>query len=628
MDSDDIMSGHAHYTPVPIAMRPLQQSMEENDEDDAISSNGSHYSQEVSSSSAYEEEDEEDEVSQDDYEDADPEQDGADQPLLTSKRPLRSSTPSDRPLKRPKPAAPFHQSYLNILNDDILDAASGFIPEEINNTELFPPLYPSQIGLTHWSVPEKTLFFTALSRLGRDDPLGISRRINTKSELEVADYLRLLQAASRSERKLLPSEMPASLALSPALCTALESFADTIASKQQHYEDALEASRWNSSEQNWVINPSNRKEIESSPPEGVLSLALFRVRTWLRLQERIFMNSIVEDYQWETFASSSSSYSSGAGGGGGGGDGAERPGIRVTCLEDFYNIVVSLTRRLVASSIYVAESRIKSKGHEAKNIIWRKDVRAAAASIGLKRDSRLFWAKCARRLRLEVWDEERKEVMGFDEAERALGALGVSDLQEPELVDEGKDEEEEGGEGEGEEEQEQEGEEEEASAMETDGSEDENDEAERRAIKVECDELLHYSALEVPDSKKDRDSLRQRIQLERAEEAYADKLDLKVSYDEERRLWAMLGQSPPVEIPKIEMSEQRKNPKQGKTVEELIKGFSRIPGGDDGDWRSRLEEVPSRWEMDYKLVEEEGRVKIVKRKEGVGLKEEGKQNIE
>lgn len=591
MDSDDVFYDHDDQSnslpySVSMAMRSLQtrrSEIPEIGEEDftaaleeqprfpdrrSVSPEGSHYSQDVSSSSAYEEEDEEEE-----------EDDDKDGTVSPHQRPF-SPTNSGRPLRVPKLSAPFHLSYLSLLNDDILDASTHHIPEDPNVSDPeFPPLTPSQIGLTYWSAPEKSLFFSALSRLGPDNALGISCRVRTKSELEVSAYISLLKTASAQHSRsnvgansTLPiSSIPSAAALSPALCSALESCADTTASKQAHHEESLESARWG--EEAWLITPQNRKEIELFRPEGMLSLDLFRVRTWLRLQERVFMNSTVEDYQWQTFSD-------------------ERPGIRTTCLEDFYSLVVSITRRLVAASIYVTESRIKSK-KDSKNIVWPKDVRAAVASVGLEKDSREFWAECARRLRLDVWDETEKREMKWAEVEKALG-LNSPDQQLETAKEDFSEREEEGDNGD------EDDIDIDSSSSEIEPSDDEND---RQAVKAEYDELIHHSALEFPELKKDRDALRARIQLERAEESYADKLDAKSSYNEEKRLWAMLGQTPPVEIPKVEVPER--NPRWAKRkVGDMIRGFSRDPAG-DGDWRSKLDQVPSRWEMEFELLEEE-----------------------
>jgi hypothetical protein len=228
-----------------------------------------------------------------------------------------------------------------------------------------------------------------------------------------------------------------------------------------------------------------------------------------------------------------------------------------------------------------------------------------------------FWARCARRLRLDVYGDEDRDVpdwdgqaeeagpMSYDEVESALGL-------EPDSVEE---------EAASDEETESSGDDEEirddlVSLPDSDNGSIElgtgtqhdteyeetpvENEAEREAIQREMNEVLHHSALEYPETSTARKALRKRIRAERAHEAYADAVDAKSSYHEEKRLWALLERKPPMELAKVDVPAQP--PKDTKkTVDDLVRGFARIPG----DWRSKLEKVPSRWEMEYAVAQEE-----------------------
>jgi len=312
------------------------------------------------------------------------------------------------------------------------------------------------------------------------------------------------------------------------------------------------------------------------------------------------MNASVDEYNWERVA-------------------GELPAVRATALEDFYALAVEVTRRLVAATIFVGEARVKARRQlypDARKRVWVQDVEAAALSLGLPTNSRQFWAKCARRLRLDVYDDEVGDVgewdgegeqgpMSYDEVERALGL----DRESTEAVHDEKSEEDE---------EEEEGDQIDDDLMSVSGSDHgsvelgagttyateyeeplpEQDKAEKEAVKREMNEVLVHSALEYPGTGNARGALRNRIRAERAHEAYADKLDARASYYEEKRLWAMLERQPPMELVKPDASEEP--PKCSKRgVDELIRGFSRTPG----DWRSKLEVVPSRWEMEYALAE-------------------------
>ncbi|KAK4193904.1 hypothetical protein QBC35DRAFT_366252, partial [Podospora australis] len=497
----------------------------------------------------------------------------------------------DLPIKRQKGL--FNPSYLSLLNDDIKDAVDRFVPEP---PEYASTLLPSQHGLTDWSVAEKTLLYEALSRLGVDNPAGIAERIGTKSEFEVTDYLSLLQSQDHHQKFLINvtiPDIPAAIELSPALCNALEEAADDVAAQQDEYEEDVEKTRWG--DEHWLITSLNRKEIEAAKPQGMLSLDLFSTRMWLRLSERVFMNSAVDEFNWNSMIESLE----------------ENPGIRATALEDFYSIAVSVTRRLVAASLYVAESRIKTqvKAYAGlKDSIRYEDVRAAALSIGLKRNSQNFWARCPRRIRLNVYDYDQQfrpeEPMDFDDVEKALGTEIDSEDEDmdPGLFHDNDnasiDLDQRGGGGSESEltvciDEEEPSSEKKSRRNNAMGS----NPAERRAVTREANELMFRSALEYPITRTARDVLRKRIRLEISHEEYADKLDARASYVEEERLWDMLGKTPPVELAKVEVPDNP--PKSKKTVDELVRGFSRNPAGYGGGWREKLEVVPSRWEMDY-----------------------------
>ncbi|KAL2142151.1 hypothetical protein VTI28DRAFT_1484 [Corynascus sepedonium] len=539
---------------------------------------------------------------------------------------------SPRPFKRHK-SAPFNHAYLTLLNTDILDAAQRYAPHHYHvhatqgndssrggGNSSTTALGPSQIGLIHWTEAEKLLFFEALARLGSDDVAGIAARVRTKGAIEVAAYLALLKEASdaataptttRKEGKIANSaavaleDMPAAVELSQACCAALEEAADAVAVRQEGYEEGVERRRWGDTA--WLIGQWNYKAVEAAPPEDLReAVSLFRLGSWLRMSERVFMNSAVDEYNWIRVE-------------------GEKPDLRATAVKDFHALALEVTRRLVAATIFVGEARVKARKelypHES-NRVWKQDVEAAALSLGLPTNSRRFWARSARRLRLNVYDDEEdeeegnwrsedeRESMPYDEVERALG-LELQALGEDAVASEGTEL------------SEEEVDEDVVSTAESDnGSVElgisgtpyaseyeealppEEDKTEKEAVTREMNEVLVHSALEYPKSEKPRAALRNRIRAERAHETYADRLDARASYYEEKKLWAMIERQPPVALVRPEEPEEpRKWTK--KTVDELIRSFARTPG----DWRSKLEVVPSKWEMDYALKEVEEKEK-------------------
>jgi len=505
----------------------------------------------------------------------------------------------DRPFKRARGTA-FNHGYLTILNTDIEDAAAQYVPREEQH------LLASQIGLTKWTSVEKELFFEALSRLGTDDIQGIARRIRTKGEVEVRQYVKLLQdtvKTHKGERKhmpICPEDVPAAIEISPKCSAALEEAADAIASRQETYEESLERKQWGD---NWLITPFNYRRIEAEAPGDMPSLQLFRVSSWLRLPERVFMNANFPENNWQFVAD-------------------DNPSIRATALEDFYSLAVSITKRLVAATIYVAQSRIRAKKdvyhkYEAKNLVWGKDVEAAALSIGLQKDSVRFWAGCARRLRLDVYDDDDlddddndadaendahseadEEPMAYDEVEAALG--GVKERQAfAEQEDDSEDE------------QLlelsdtpsldelsdlddrpddrlaiQQSYQEPTSAQPPQEEDDTELDINEDAVRIETKELLLYTAQANPPTTRTRQAAEFRIRNELQHVAYVDALDAKASQREERRLWQMLGRDPPDAFVKVKVPE--KGPRRiWQSVDDMYPS--------SGDWRDGVKYV-TEWE--------------------------------
>lgn len=499
--------------------------------------------------------------------------------------------PDDRPFKRAKGAA-FSREYLNLLNVDIEDAAAQYVPHDESE------LPASQIGLTYWTSVEKELFFTALSRLGRDDAPGIARRIRTKGELEVRQYLRLLQDATTARKceyelePLYPQDFPAAVEIGPQCAAALDEAGDAIASRQERHEQQAEEMRW---DDDWLITPFNYRAMEKTAPPNMPSLGLFRVSRWLELSERLFMNANYPENNWQYVSN-------------------ENPSIRTTALEDFYSLVVSLTKRLVAATIYVSDARVRARPEDPrikqKGLVWPKDVEAAVLSLGLKTNSKDFWAKSARRLRVNVINDgeqsehyredgngdrmqdsgdndDRHEFMTFDEVEVALGSAkntrhsGEEDDEEDDLnslsdtpslddLSEVDDQT--------------------ANTTPNPGHGENREETpidvNEEAVHAETKELLLYTATPYPLTTRTRRMVESRIRSELRHITYADTVDAKAREREEKRLWNLLGEAQPEEGDKVKVPERAPR-RMMHTVDEM-RPFS------GGNWRDNISYV-SEW---------------------------------
>ncbi|KAL2691858.1 hypothetical protein Neosp_002250 [[Neocosmospora] mangrovei] len=441
------------------------------------------------------------------------------------KRPAEED-PAPRVFKRHKGV--LNTDYLNLLNIDIKDAAQRVCVVDEEGV-----LDASQIGLTLWSTLEKKLFFEALARLGQGDLPGIASRVGTKSEVEVNHYLHVLQRAQLlRQREVRRSaiefpEHPAAIELSQQCCHALEEAADAISVRQERKEEQREESKWGEC---WDITPKIARQLDNGEnPEGqnLPFSTLFHLHTWLGLSERIFMNSSIPSENWNFIDNNP-------------------PSMWATTFEDFHSLAVSITRRLVQTTIFLSMSRIRAKKEvmpSTRDIIRVEDVETAVASLGLKRNSLKFWNKCARRLRLEVYneppnrdEEAEQEALSYDQiesdlpgreekAKRALEPSMVedsSDLSGEEVIDD--------------------------SDFETAMIASREEEA---AINREAMEILQFSAADFPETYRKKESLKNRIATERRQEQYAEEGDQHVSRQAEAEMWDLLQKKPPIEIPKM-----------------------------------------------------------------------------
>lgn len=474
-----------------------------------------------------------------------------------------------RPSKRVK--GTITREYLDLLNIEIQDSAFQYVPDDGRST-----LPASQIGLISWTSTEKEIFFEALSRLGRDDVPGIASRIRTKGVMEVRQYMKLLDDAltQRKQHNELASlelvDFPAAVEIGTDCSDILEDAADALAGRQENHEEGYERQKWGD---DFVLTTKNCEELEEELEEEdgqehqSSPFTLFHLPVWLKLSETVFLNSAQEDNNWE-FVSD------------------ERPSIRLTALEDFHSLALSMTTRLITSASYITESRIRAKRAlyptKTRDIVKRRDMEAAIASLGLTPTRTNFWGKCPRRLGLHVYEERphRKdtqvEPFTYDEVEQELGVKddigsfhseweGSSISSDSSLAEdiEGKD----------------------------DVLEDETSiiwNSEDEDVKDEANEVLLHSAVDRPQTTRERQTLVSRIKAEREQETCADVMDAHATYKEEKRMWNLLGKQPPepLEKPTVQVADRRTKGSVGDVY------------STGQDWRQHTQYF-SEWEYDF-----------------------------
>jgi RNA polymerase I-specific transcription initiation factor RRN5 len=333
--------------------------------------------------------------------------DKSSKPDLDNPRKRRASESREERWKRLQ--SDYNDQYLNLLNASSADgiglAESG--------------LEPSQIGSSKWSSLEKEHFFHALSRKSKADVRGIATSIGSKSELEVYEYLRLLEEEDRNRHLYAEdvnsashADIPAAVDLSIECEALLDKAADALNVYQDRYDQAIgeqtHRDRWmidhvQAEAYDKLLDRADKGQSSDdspSPDTPIPAGGLFRLSSWLSLTERIFMNSdpTRNDNNWLTHAAQD-----------------EVPAISQGAISDFYELAVSQLRKVMQTSIICAESRIRrtsDRGYAAKALVKQQDVTTAVSILGLHRNPSQFWLGLARRNQLRIVDDHRKKGRG------------------------------------------------------------------------------------------------------------------------------------------------------------------------------------------------------------------------
>lgn len=322
----------------------------------------------------------------------------------------------------------YSDQYLSLFNESSVDGI------DVTNTDL----ESTRIGLIDWSKLEKEQFFLALSRRSKADVRGIATSIGSKSELEVYEYLLSLEEEGRSTRQygrevndVSHADIPAATELSSECEALLEQAADALTVYQEKYDRAIgEQVHGN----HWLIDHvqahaydmlidqvEEGDSSEDSPSNTSRTPAggLFKLSSWLSLTERVFMNSDPSrnENNWATHAARE-----------------EMLAITQGAISDLYELALYHLRKVMQTSIFCAESRIRSikgRGHTVKALVREQDVGAAINTLGLQEDHSKFWLGLARRNQLRVVDDHgdkgsgRERLLNYDEVERILGQTSV-----------------------------------------------------------------------------------------------------------------------------------------------------------------------------------------------------------
>jgi RNA polymerase I-specific transcription initiation factor RRN5 len=320
----------------------------------------------------------------------------------------------------------YSDHYLELFKDTVADFESG--GDGVPSVELLP----TQLGAVQWQPSEKDRLFNALSRKGRLHEAAVAEMVG-KSELEVRDYLIFLRNREaerhlyeKQTKQISHADIPAAVEISQECETALEQAADALATFQDQYDTAVAEKQYPGM---WLIDwdtagaldeqvldaeeAGNESEefaiLETVPGEG-----LFRLSSWLELSERMFMNPGPPRLHnnWHNIATED-----------------ERPALTREALSDFHDLTISITRRLIQTCMFLAESRMRStkgQGYDPKPSVKEQDVMAALEVLGMTSSLSDTLLGVARRNSLQVIrgshdkGSGRSQVLTYDEVERQI----------------------------------------------------------------------------------------------------------------------------------------------------------------------------------------------------------------
>lgn len=318
----------------------------------------------------------------------------------------------------------YNDQYLNLLNESS-DDDHDLVKDDLEST---------QLGSTTWSSWEKERFFLALSRRSKADICGIATIIGSKSELEVYEYLRLLEEEHKY-RHLYSTEVdhisyadiPAAAELSIESEALLEEAAEALTVYQDRYDHAIGEQKHQG---RWLVDHVLAKAYDELVDQGeggissdaslstessIPAKGMFSLSSWLSLTEQVFMNSdpTRTENNWTSHAAED-----------------EVPAMTQGAISDLYEVAIHQLQKLMQTSIFCAESRIRTtrdRVYTAKALVKAQDVAAAISILGLPDDRSQFWLGLAKRNQLNVVDDHRKKGRGrrtlltYDQVESILG---------------------------------------------------------------------------------------------------------------------------------------------------------------------------------------------------------------
>ncbi|KAL2811654.1 hypothetical protein BJX63DRAFT_270088 [Aspergillus granulosus] len=345
---------------------------------------------------------------------------------------------TDTPLIIPRASRGTYRKALRALQSTLpsgsIEAYQTLFEQQDNLNTGEDNFTTTQDGIVIWTAQEKQLLYQALDRKGKHRIREIAAVIGSKSELEVQEYLRLLQKGVRRQhfsdshpRTAILGDIPAAAEISEQCCKSLEQHAELLCLVEQVEENIEGKLRYG---RQWIVDQETAEQLDAAfdtengeTPAVDAKVAahmsesesqnetessstlnapaeLFNMAKWILLSERLFMNfggTRLED-NWVNIAFEN-----------------ETPSITADAFTIFYDIALTAIRRLVHATHFFAASRVQrneNSGRPSARVVSSSDVRRAANTLNMRTDSSEFWTGLARRCGLEVVDE--RHIQGWN----------------------------------------------------------------------------------------------------------------------------------------------------------------------------------------------------------------------
>ncbi|KAL8800067.1 MAG: hypothetical protein Q9182_005433 [Xanthomendoza sp. 2 TL-2023] len=314
------------------------------------------------------------------------------------------------------------------------------------------------------------------------------------------------------------ADIPAATEISEECCASLEQAADALAILQQKHEEHFHKQKYadlwklDQGKARWVEQRLRESEEgEAEVCKKLPAAEILKLDEMIKLSHNIFMNGSNVNSNWRSFCTRK-----------------ESPALLHTAFSDLHSVVMSITRRLVQSSLFFAMSRLraaKSTTYTHQQAVKHCDVLAALKILGMKENSSDTWVHVARRCGLEVYNQARKSDsqrrMEYGEVERILtgGEITIGKKFFPTRENENRN-------------------------LDHESTEDSSSEYDSASSADISRHSHHSSARSTPTANRTKPA----DKFGKKTDAYLDYIDQKASRGEEIRLWNLLSKNPPPNV--------------------------------------------------------------------------------